>query len=103
VTSIVLKVGASLALGIDAAIGWYLGWRLIKYPENHWGFDNRLLIPFFAAQLLLAFWFRSRLPRGLRGVLMVASGLGVVASTLLITQNILLPYELWIDRGMPMR
>jgi hypothetical protein len=99
----VLKLGAGLAFGIDAAIWWYLGWRLMKYPENHWGFDNRWLVPFFAAQLLLAFWLGNRLPRVLRAVLMVTAALSVVASTLLITQNMLLPYELWIDRGMPMR
>lgn len=90
-------------LAVDFAVGGYLAWRIWNIPENHWGPDNRLLIPFFATQLVVAvLWWRA-LPRNVAVVFASMAALCTLASSLLISKNLLLPYELWLERGMPER
>lgn len=90
-------------LTVDALIWIYIGYRIATFPENHWGFDNRMLIPFFAIQLAIAIALMRRLPRRLSIAFMVVAALSVAASVALISTNALLPYELWLKRGMPAR
>ncbi|HKP59868.1 MAG TPA: hypothetical protein VJV78_24255 [Polyangiales bacterium] len=96
-----LLIGPLLA--VDALTWIYIGHRIVSFPENHWGFDNRLLLPFFAIQLAAATALVRRLPRRLSITFVLIAALCVAASVALISTNALLPYELWLKRGMPAR
>ena len=94
---------AGALLALDTAIWMYLSFRIVSFPENHWGIDTRLLVLFFAVQCVLALLLARRLPKTLRIALVLVSALSVAVSVTLISANVLLPYELWLKRGMPAR
>jgi hypothetical protein len=98
-----MKVAARALIALDAVIWAYLGYRIVSFPENHWGMDNRVLVPFFAIQCALAVLLLRRLPKALSLSLLLVSALSVAASSTLVSSNVLLPYELWLKRGMPAR
>ena len=98
-----MNVAARALIALDAAIWAYLGYRIASFPENHWGLDNRLLVPFFAVQCALAVVFVRRVPRSLALALLLVSALSAAGAATLISANVLLPYELWLKRGMPAR
>lgn len=94
---------ARFVLILDALIWLFIARRLVSYPENHWGVDSRYLVAFFGLQLAAVLVVQKQLGRRLWGILTAASALSVVASVLLVQLNILVPYELWLRRGMPER
>jgi hypothetical protein len=53
-----------------------IGWRVTVVPENHWGVDQRWLIPLFALQLVGCVLPRVPLTSAARGLLAVTSALG---------------------------
>ena len=97
----VALAGALLAL--DLLLWSYLGYRLVSFPENHTGFDTRRFIYLFSAQAAIAVVLLRQLPKPLAIALLLASALCLAGSVLLITHDILLPYDLWLKRGMPER
>jgi hypothetical protein len=89
-------LGCSFNLGVLVV----LGWRLAGPLSNHWAFDHRYWIPFLASELLIAALVRDRVLRWF----MLGSGVLALGLTVLsITENGLLPYNLWIRRGMPLK
>ncbi|HEX5658677.1 MAG TPA: hypothetical protein VFX59_15855 [Polyangiales bacterium] len=96
-TRVWVAVCALFNLGVCAGIGW----RVLAVPENHWGLDHRWLIPWFALQLLLSVVPRAPLSNAARGLLGVSSALALVFVVFVTQRNGLVPYELWIQRGMP--
>lgn len=94
---------ARFVLIVDALIWIFVVQRVASHPENHWGLDNRYLVALFALQLVAALVVRKQLGQRLWRALTAASVVSVLASMLLVQLNILVPYELWIRRGMPER
>jgi hypothetical protein len=95
-------VAASVALLNLAWIG-LLAWRLWVVPENHWAWDQRGVVTILAVELGLI-WVSRGWWRGCELALVAAPamvGLGLTLATLEF--NGLLPYNLWIQRGMPLK
>jgi hypothetical protein len=96
-----MRLAIALCALFNLAACAALGWRVAAVPENHWGLDHRWLIPLFALQLVFSVLPRLPLTSAARGLLAVSSALALVLVVVLTQQNALLPYELWIERGMP--
>jgi hypothetical protein len=78
-----------------------LSWRVATTPDNHWGLDHRRLIPVFAAELIACAVPRMPLHRLARLSVASSSAAALVAVVAFTQLNALVPYEVWIRRGMP--
>lgn len=82
----------------------FWGWiaiRLARYPENHIGFNFLWLNLVFGLTIAIAFWTPTRMRTRL-----LISGfalLSAVTSVALVHFSILVPYEFWLQAGMPER
>ncbi len=96
-------IRAAVALGalFNLAVCAVIGWRVAAVPENHWGLDHRWFIPLFALQLVLCVLPRVPMTSKARALLAASSALALALVLVVTQQNALLPYELWIERGMP--
>lgn len=93
------------AFVLNGLTGGLLIWRAYRYaPVNHWGVDTR---KFWACAAVTAvwgvmelFWWRRRgrwLP-----ILVLVSAVALAGLVFVMDYyNLLVEYELWIDRGMP--
>ncbi len=73
-----------------------IAYRVWRYPAPHTSFSPLWAIPFFIAAAVYGFWFRRRL--------FVWAGLASVFGVWSLYQfNIVVPYEVWLKRGMPQR
>ena len=81
----------------------YVAWRLTNYPENHVGWS--LLWSLAPATLLGTLGvFDAYMHRSARGLWLL--GVALASMTLaaaLYHFDVLLPYEVWLKRGMPDR
>jgi hypothetical protein len=73
---------------------------VLRYPENHIGFHLLWLLPLFLVGAGIGFW-RRETASGRWAIL--ASALSMVLLLLMYFFNVLLPYEVWLRRGMPDR
>jgi hypothetical protein len=89
------------ALGADALIWLVIAHRVLRYPVNHWGFDVRWLAVVFVVQVTAAVVVRRGAPRTLVASVIAAGVLAAAGSWALVEWNVLVPYELWLKRGMP--
>lgn len=90
-------------LALDVSILAVLFWRVVLIPENHWGFDNTCFPWMLVPQLLCLAglrWIGNERSR-CNSVAALLCALTLLASWLCVELNLLLPYELWIRRGMP--
>lgn len=93
-----LQLAAGLCFCINLTLLTLLSWRLWFVEENHWAADHRLALIALIPQVPLAWLARHRLLQGA----MVTSWAVVVGLTIIsVHYNALLPYNLWIERGMP--
>lgn len=90
----------ALLVAVNLAFLLVLTWRLVTVPENHWGLDHRWSLAFWGAECLAGIFAKSLVARE-RAVLLLASGCCIAVVAFSIYANGLLPYELWIKRGMP--
>ena len=97
------RVLALGALVLNALIWLAISFRVFSYPENHWGLDNRVLIPWFGAQLVAAWVMRKALGRSALITFTAAALISLIGAVALLQWNVLVPYELWLKRGMPER
>lgn len=74
--------------------------RVLLSPENHIGFNLFWLMPLFLFGAGIGFWFRDG---KLGGWTIVACTVSMVLLLLMYFFNVLLPYEVWLRRGMPQR
>lgn len=70
--------------------------RILHYPAPHTGFNILLLIPVFLAGLAIG-------ARQRRWVLLAISVASLAFLGVLYQMNVLVPYEVWLKRGMPER
>lgn len=71
-------------------------YRVVRYPAPHTALNVLWLIPFFACSAAYGVWSGQRLS--------LWTGLASVLGVWLLYQfNILVPYEVWLKRGMPPR
>jgi hypothetical protein len=78
-------------------------WRLFVVVENHWAYDHRWLRYLFLAELGMSALTSKQLTPGL-GIslsLLLFACLVVLEGSLYF--NGLVPYNLWIERGMPLK
>lgn len=92
-------------LSISAALFTALVWaallaRVVRYPDNHVGYNVLRLAPLFAG--VAGVGLLRRLDR-LGVALLLAGLLSIVLVVCLYTFDILVPYEVWLKRGMPPR
>lgn len=102
-TTILIRWAVSLVSALSIVFWAFVAYRLLRYPENHVGWNVLYATILFG--LLAALAGASALLSGDRwapGLLVYAvlSGLGIV---LMYRYNVLIPYEVWLDRGMPPR
>jgi hypothetical protein len=100
-TSTIRRVSLTLALG-SVAVALAIAARILRYPENHVGWDPRYALPIPIAGTLAALF---ACYRGARTHAVLAL-FGVAVAALLIAAvqlNWLVPYELWLSRGQPTR
>jgi hypothetical protein len=96
-----IRILAYLATAFNVASLLALSWRVATTPENHWGLDHRLLLPVFAAELLMCALPRIPLSRLLRLAVALSSAVALGAVVAFTQLNALVPYEVWVRRGMP--
>jgi hypothetical protein len=70
--------------------------RILQYPAPHTGFNVLLLSPLFVAGTALGVLRR-------RWVLLAMSLASLALLAALYQMNVLVPYEVWLKRGMPDR
>jgi hypothetical protein len=94
---------ASLGLALLFWAG--IGWRLVRYPENHAGFNVLWSLALFAGMGVVAVGRRLLTGRfdGQIYALLGTALVSAVAVVLIYKLNVLLPYEVWLKRGMPPR
>lgn len=90
----------TLIVALNVAFLFVLTWRLVAVPENHWGFDHRWSLAIWGAEWLAVLFGKSLTARE-RAALLLTSGCCILVVAISIYANGLLPYELWIKRGMP--
>jgi hypothetical protein len=96
-----IRLLAYLVTACNLATLAALSWRVASTPENHWGLDHRRLIPLFAAELVVCALPRVRLGRLPRLAVALSSAAALVVVVGFTELNALVPYEVWIRRGMP--
>lgn len=101
-----LAPGAGVALLlVDIGIVSAMAFRIVAARANHWGADTRLLaVPMVlsVAAGMLPLAVKRRLSP-LAIALVAAGALSLVLLWAAVATNTLLPYELWLERGMPAR
>jgi hypothetical protein len=96
-----LAIYSLLAIGL---LFWgYVGFRLFKYSENHIGWNVLWSLAIFLplAGFSLTEYFLSQ--RRLSLIIAIFAIVSTLAVFALYQFNILIPYEIWIKRGMPKR
>ena len=94
------------ALAMNIAAGALLIWRAVRFaPDNHWAVETRFLwIPAGATLLwglmdLVKRRARARLGMAVLAAAVLLGGLVFVLDYF----NVLVQYEVWLDRGFPAR
>ena len=80
-------------------------YRVLMFGDNHVGWNVLILLPIFGAIALLAL-FRRTQSNGSDGINYALIVFGIFSAILIAAVyhfNVLLPYEVWIERGMPER
>lgn len=73
--------------------------RIVRYTDNHVGYNILWAIPLFLPMLAVGWPRRDTIGLGL-----IVAGLVSIAAILAIYYgNVLVPYEVWLKRGMPRR
>ena len=100
-----MKLVGQTLLALAATIWVAIVFRIFRYPENHLGYSVLYLLPLFAATVAAGAWRRATLGRFDRlASLLCIVGVGSAAAVCVLYQgNILVPYEVWLKRGMPER
>lgn len=100
-----IRVVAWAALGLTVISWLALAARVLRYPENHVGYNVLLLIPLFLATVAAGLLHRSTVGRmdTLAWAALIGGALSILAIAAVYQFNILLPYETWLKRGMPPR
>ncbi len=83
----------------------FIASRIFKHAENHVGWNILYLLPLFLGVLILSV-FKLYLQNwsGFLCYLLIGLSLVSIALILCIYQfNVLVPYEIWLKRGMPSR
>lgn len=100
---ILLSLAIYALFGVSLLFWAFVGFRLFKYPENHVGWNVLwslvLFVPLAGISLTDYFFGQSRLSLTI-AIFAVISAVAVFA---LYQFNILVPYEIWLKRGMPPR
>jgi hypothetical protein len=100
---ILLSLAGYSLFGIGLLFWAFVGFRLLKYPENHVGWNVLwslvVFLPLAAVSFAGYFLDQSRIAL-IIAIFAVISALAVFA---LYQFNILVPYEIWLKRGMPNR
>lgn len=96
-------VAPRLAWLVFAAAWGYLGWRIVSDASNHVGFHPMWIAVAFVPLFCLGA-IRLRGAKRSGAVAMIAAAvLGTAALWLVERANVLVDYEVWLQRGMPGR
>lgn len=99
----ILDLGTYLLTACGVLFWIFVAFRILRYPENHIGFNIlAAIVPFLmlVAAAGAAFYFdRSNI----KLVIAVFAVLSIVLIAAMYHFNILVPYEVWLKRGMPPR
>lgn len=100
-----IKTAAWIALALTSATWLAVASRVLRYSENHVGYNVLWLIPLFAGTAALGLLHRAVLGRMdiLAWIVVLGGALSVVAIAGIYHFNVLLPYDVWLKRGMPPR
>nr|WP_086940410.1 hypothetical protein [Thaumasiovibrio occultus] len=96
----VIVIGGQLFSGTLIGL---LSYRVMSDPGNHWGFNILWLNSIFVLLLVMNFTlpWTTRLRR--RAAVGIYSLMAIGMIIAMYHFNVLLPYEVWLDRGMPDR
>ena len=98
-----LGIAAYIFTAIGVVFWVYVVFRLVRYDENYMGWNILLIIPIFAIVLFTSF-FKFYAFRDLFSVVLVLFAVvSILAILAMYHFNVLLPYEIWLKRGMPAR
>ncbi len=95
---------AAYALTAAGLLFWaYVTFRIVRYPENHVGWNILFSLGLFVVLAAVSFagYYFSR--SALAAALGVFAVISVAAVFVIYHFNILIPYEVWLKRGMPPR
>ena len=99
----------NLLLLLFSAFGFisfsYIVFRILKYSENHIGWNILYLIPLFLAIIALSLLrlYLNQWTGFINYFLLLFGFISIVAIFGIYYFNILIPYEIWLKRGMPER
>lgn len=100
-----MKLTGQTLLVLAAMIWAAIAFRIYRYPENHVGYSVLWLLPLFATMVVVGVWRRAALGHfdGYAWLLLLVGVSSATAAFVLYEANILVPYEVWLKRGMPER
>lgn len=89
--------------GLSVFFWLFVLYRLVSYPENHVGWNILFCIPMFLVASASSTMAVS-LTHKRHHIFFVVTGILSIALVLACYRfNVLIPYELWMERGMPSR
>lgn len=99
----ILKIVNYFLFIISISVWFYLSYRIVNYSENHVGWNILwslyLFVTFSVSSIAREYLFKEKINR----VFIIFSIISIILVFGLYFFNILLPYEVWLQRGMPSR